>query len=217
MDNRKVVKVFLASPGDMTEERRAARAVVDEVNSIWGASMGYQIDLVGWEETVSSHGRPQELINRDLEQCELFYGMIWKRWGTPPSKSGPFTSGFEEEFVTSLERCKISGRPSRRLAFKAVDPDLLRDPGPELSKVISFKQRLVEDKEMLFENFDDIADFQFKFRRCISLYIQELSVLEAQAKDQPSGPPKSDAVPLASAPLVAKLLSRRSRLSTTVH
>jgi hypothetical protein len=83
-DSRKIIKVFLASPGDLQDERRAAKSVVDEFNKLWADMLGYHVELVGWEDIVSRYGRPQALINRDLERCELFIGMIWKRWGTPP-------------------------------------------------------------------------------------------------------------------------------------
>src|SRR5690349_21024400 len=108
--DRRVIKVFLASPGDLADERRAAKEVVDEHNALHAASTGYQIELVGWEETVTSFGRAQSLINQDLAGCELFVGMLWKHWGTPPDAGGRYTSGFEEEFRTSLERRKIEGK-----------------------------------------------------------------------------------------------------------
>jgi hypothetical protein len=34
--SRKIVKVFLTSPGDLQEERRAAKHVVDVFNKQWG-------------------------------------------------------------------------------------------------------------------------------------------------------------------------------------
>jgi hypothetical protein len=101
-DTRKIIRVFLASPGDLREERRAARDVVEEFNKLWADSLGYQVELIGWEDTLSQYGRPQGIINQDLARCELVLGMMWKRWGTSPSQTGPFTSGFEEEFETSL-------------------------------------------------------------------------------------------------------------------
>jgi hypothetical protein len=94
-DSRKVVKVFIASPGDLQDERRVAKAVVDEFNKLWADKLGYHVELVGWEDTIAGFGRPQDLINRELERCELFVGMIWRRWGTSPAASGPYTSGFE--------------------------------------------------------------------------------------------------------------------------
>jgi hypothetical protein len=97
-DTRRIIRVFLASPGDLQDERRAAKAVVDEFNKLWADALGHHVELVGWEDTLSQYGRPQGLINQDLARCELVIGMMWKRWGTPPSKTGPYTSGFEEEF-----------------------------------------------------------------------------------------------------------------------
>jgi hypothetical protein len=79
--DRTIVRVFLASPGDLVDERRAAKGVVDEFNRLWANALGYQFELVGWEDTAPSFGRPQALINRDLEECELFIGMMWKKWG----------------------------------------------------------------------------------------------------------------------------------------
>src|SRR5438445_11957063 len=100
-DTRKIIKVFLASPGDLADERRAAKTVVDEYNSLFADDFGYQVELIGWEDTVSVFGRPQDIINRDLERCELFIGLMCKKWGTPPDVSGPSSPALEEEFKTS--------------------------------------------------------------------------------------------------------------------
>jgi hypothetical protein len=62
-DSRKIVKVFLASPNDLQDERRAAKSVIDEFNKLWADSLGFHVELVGWEDTISGFGRPQELIN----------------------------------------------------------------------------------------------------------------------------------------------------------
>ena len=56
---RKIVYVFLASPGDLQEERQAIRAAANEFNANWAESLGYQVDLLGWEETVAGFGRPR--------------------------------------------------------------------------------------------------------------------------------------------------------------
>ncbi len=65
-ESRKIVKIFLASPGDLQDERRAAKSVVDELNSNWAGYLGYHVELVGWEDTITAYGRPQDTINRDL-------------------------------------------------------------------------------------------------------------------------------------------------------
>jgi Domain of unknown function (DUF4062) len=197
-DSRKIVRIFLASPGDLNEERRLAKSIVDEINSLWADSTGYHIELVGWEDTVTSLGRPQATINRDLERCELFVGMIWKRWGTPPDTSGIYTSGFEEELQTSINTNKSKGKPSLSLLFKQVDSDSLRDPGDQLKKVLALRESLIAKKELYFEEFGDIKDFEKKFRRCIVRYVQGLRTLDASQLPGDTGTrpsndePKSD-------------------------
>jgi hypothetical protein len=173
-DVRKHVRVFLASPGDLSEERKLAKSAVDEFNGLFSESYGYQVDLVGWEDTVSVFGRPQELINGDLARCELFVGVVWKKWGTPPSVNGPYTSGFEEEFRVSLEKRKNSGVPEMSMFFKGVSDDLLRDPGDQLKKVLAFRDELIDGKFILFQTFLEPRDFERKFFRCIATYVKKI-------------------------------------------
>ena len=89
---RKVLTVFLASPGDLDAERKAARHAVERVNKNVAKHLGWHVDLVGWEDTLPGHGRPQALINRDVDSCDLFIGVLWQRWG---QETGKYSSGFE--------------------------------------------------------------------------------------------------------------------------
>jgi hypothetical protein len=82
-----ILYVFLASPGDLVEERHVARSVVDELNHSLSRELGWRIELMGWEDTLPGSRRPQELINKDVESCHLFLGMFWKRWGQPTGSS----------------------------------------------------------------------------------------------------------------------------------
>jgi hypothetical protein len=183
-DVRKIVKVFLASPGDLAAERTAAKAVVDEFNAIWAEASGYQIELVGWEDTVSIYGRPQPIINLELEKCELFIGMLWRRWGTPPDNEGHHTSGFEEEFKLAGRRRETLGRPEMSLFFKEIDQDMLRDPGDDLKKVLTFKQDIIAKKKILYQTFSNTNDFESLLRQSLSKYIIRLQAEDAKAISQ---------------------------------
>lgn len=191
-DSRRVVRVFLASPGDLTDERRAAKSVAEEFNQLWAEQLGYQVELVGWEDTVSVYGRPQAVINRDLERCELFVGLLWKTWGTPPDTKGPYTSGFEEEFERSVTRRSSKGEPEISLFFKEIGPEFLSDPGDQLKKVLTFRDRLVAEKTILFESFVDSRDFEKRFRRCITAYISNLLARESSTLSDQSQAPTSN-------------------------
>jgi HEAT repeat protein len=149
---RNVLTVFLASPSDLEEERRIARETVERVNRVTGRRVDWHIELLGWEDTLPGHGRPQALINKDVDSCDLFVGILWRRWGQP---TGEYSSGFEEEFTRALKRRRDMGKPQIWLFFKAVDEDSAKDPGEQLTKVLLFKNDQIQRKELLFKEFKD--------------------------------------------------------------
>jgi len=99
---RNVLTAFIASPGDVNDERQATRKAVDELNKAL-KKINWHIELLGWEDTMPGFSRPQAQINKDLDLCQLFIGILWKRWG---SKSGRYSSGFQEEFERAIKRQK---------------------------------------------------------------------------------------------------------------
>ncbi|WP_052893314.1 DUF4062 domain-containing protein [Pseudomonas lundensis] len=186
---RRFIKVFLASPGDVAEERKVAKTIVDDFNGQLADALGYQLELVGWEDTLPDVGRPQAIINRDLDGCDLFIGMLWKRWGTPPGTE-PYTSGFEEDFNRSMTRNAKEGRPEINLLLKDIDTASLADPGDHLKKVIAFKEQVFAEKKLLAGTFTDVRDFEGKFRKCIQGYVISLAqkdkVSESEKDQAPS-------------------------------
>jgi hypothetical protein len=70
--------VFLASPGDANEERRRVAAVVTKINRRFRGAFDWQIELRGWEDTLPGYARPQSLINSDIDDCDVFVGILWK-------------------------------------------------------------------------------------------------------------------------------------------
>lgn len=182
-NTRKILRVFLASPGDLQDERSAIRNVVVEFNESWADALGYQIDLMGWEDTVSGFGRPQHLINQELDKCDLFIGMIWKRWGTPPDKDGGFTSGFHEEFDRSVDRRERDESPEISLFFKKIPPGYMADPGNDLKKVLDFREQIISEKKILFQEFSTVKEIEVLARRCITNFVN--SVREAGESSAP--------------------------------
>jgi hypothetical protein len=132
---RRILSVFLASPNDVAFERTLAEEVVSSVNRLAGPYLGWQIDLKKWEDTAPGYGRPQEIINPMVDECDLFIGLLWGRWGQP---SGTYSSGFEEEYQRARARRKAQNKPEIWLFFKQVDESQLNDPGDQLKKVIEF-------------------------------------------------------------------------------
>ena len=190
---RKIIKVFLGSPGDLEDERKAAKVIVDEENANHANSLGYHIDLVGWEDTVSQRRRAQDAINGDLVQCEYFVGLMWKKWGTPPGPEGHiYTSGFEEEYRLSVERHKESGKPEISLLFKNIPEDDLSDVGKQLARVLEFQKEINEEKKQYYQKFQDLRDFEHRFRAIIAKFLREQQLEDSKSEILGPQKPKSE-------------------------
>lgn len=191
---RNVLPVFLASPGDVTDERQSAREIADTINRIYSRELGWQVELLGWEDTLPGAGRPQELINADVDACDLFVGVVWARWGSP---TGKFASGFEEEFERALARYRETGSPEIWLFFKEVHPDRLRDPGPQLQRVLSFRTEQISRREVFFKEFTDDNQWRDLFHEALSRYLLKVALPQLRG---PSASPSPDASSNVTAP-----------------
>lgn len=167
---RRVFTIFIASPGDLTEERAIAREVVERINRVIGKHLGFTVELLGWEDTRPGVSRPQALINKDVDRCDLFLGVVWKRWGT---QTGEWDSGFHEEFERARERRKSSGTPEMWLCFKHITPDQLADPGDQLKKVLEFKKEQQALRELLYKEFQDASDWGKQLNDWLSDHLLE--------------------------------------------
>jgi hypothetical protein len=170
---RNVLNVFLASPGDVVDERHSARHIVDTINRIYSRDLGWHVELLGWEDMLPGTGRPQEIINADVDACNLFVGIVWARWGSP---TGKFDSGFEEEFERARARNKKDGAPEIWLFFKQVDSDRLRDPGPQLQRVQSFRAEQTARREVLYKEFTDDNEWRELFHEALSRYLLKIAL-----------------------------------------
>ena len=115
-DFRKVLRVFIASPGDLGEERRLFRGIVDEVNQSKANGMGMQLEPLGWEDTLPGSGRPQELINEDVKKCDLMIMLLWKRHHIlkrAPSVAGQ--NGYKPTLRTTRKRYRLFYRQATRM------------------------------------------------------------------------------------------------------
>ena len=178
-----VLRVFLASPSDVLEERELAEEVVGAVNKLI-RRLGWHIDLHKWEDTPPGFGRPQAQINSMVDECDLFIGLLWQKWG---QASGQYSSGFEEEYERARASRKASGRPEIWLIFKNVDADKLNDPGEQLKKVIQFQEVQVDLKEVLFKRVRDVDDWKTNLQLWLTDHIFSLYMPLPGGQPEPTG------------------------------
>lgn len=157
MPVKRVLEIFIASPSDLDEERIIVTESINRLNKIV-REIDWHIDLYRWEDCIPGNCRPQDRINKDLDHCELFLGMLYKRWG---QSTGQYSSGFEEEFSRAKKSNSEKGSPEIWIFFKKVDQSFLKDPGEQLKNVIKFREEREEFHDLFFNEFEtakELAD-----------------------------------------------------------
>lgn len=186
-----VIPVFIASPSGLDDERKATYRIVQEINKSHARHWRCQFELVGWEETLPGHGRPQTLINRDLDRCEYFIGLIFDHWGSTTSQDGPYTSGFEEEFFRARSHIASGKMRDMVVFFREIPAARLKDPGDSLKKVIAFRHKCFEERVALFKEFGDTAQYEAFVRA----KLEEIGWAESQRLSELSDPSPTDEQP----------------------
>jgi len=157
------LRVFLASPGGLEEERAAVRRLIDEMN-VSLRRIDWQVELLGWERMGPTGGRAQAEINQDADRADVFCGLLWDRWGTP---TGEHRSGFEEEWQRSRDRFERTGSPELWLFFKTVAAGQLSDPGPQLRAVLDFQESVEREETAFYKTFSSSLDLEIELRRAL--------------------------------------------------
>lgn len=109
-----IIRVFLASPGDVKKERDEVKDIIQEVNNLTGAHFNMVFQVINWENMGPDMGRPQGIVNRNarISSTELFLGILGTRFGSNP---GPneynAESGTQEEFEQAYESWNRKGKP----------------------------------------------------------------------------------------------------------
>jgi tetratricopeptide (TPR) repeat protein len=198
--NAKFYRVFVASPGGLESERYAFRESLNESNDTDAVERGALFIPVGWEFTLPGCGRPQALINQDIEKCDYFVLILRDRWGSPTDAGDrpKYTSGIEEEYHVALKCFEDFSKPMRQLIvlFKSADIRQLGDPGPQLRNVLDFRAKLEREKKLLFDTFDDVTSLKQKLRRNLSAWLRDHekgTVGKITKPELPPAPPEPSA------------------------
>lgn len=168
-------KVFIASPGGLENERKAFRDIVNELNELDIQARKVIFTPVGWEATLGGYERPQGLINRDLIECDYFILVLYDRWGSPPDTTENFSSGCEEEFDLAINCLEDPQKPMSEVVvfFKDVSRDKIEDPGPQLTKVLKFRNELEKSKKHLYMTFSELDSFRLYLRKFLTRWIRK--------------------------------------------
>ncbi len=193
MRNRRYLRVFLASPGDVREERDRMVRVIRQLNNTIGVSEDVTLELVRWE----THAWPgfgvdaQAVINRQVEPGDIFVGILWRRIGTATNRS---ISGTVEEFERAYGLWEETGQPTMMLYFNAAAPpaDHSGDDAEQYRGVTDFRE-LLADKGALYweyrgaEEFEEVV-FPHLYREVLSQLTEQAEQAEQAVRDEPEAP-----------------------------
>lgn len=179
------IELFVASPGDLVDERRLVARVADQVVQMCGVNLGLRVRVTGWEQVAPELGRPQELINPLVDSCDIFLGLISRRWGT---QTGTHSSGFLEEFERAVARRNGSeSSPAIAVYFKKVSEADAEDAGPQLSQVLAFRRRVHQERLALTGEFETPEDLE----RQLTAYLVGRLAREGAQTPAPEAPDQS--------------------------
>ncbi len=180
---QRVVRAFVASPGDTAEERSKLGAVITELNNTWSDFIGVRIDLVGWEThtwpMVASD--PQQAINCQIaDDYDIFIGILGGRIGSPTPRA---ESGTIEEFERAYARQKETpDTPAIMLYFRDGQVD---------AGVGSFRTR-TRELGIYDWTYNDLRNFEQATRIHLSRQIQRIARSAASTASPFPSPDASD-------------------------
>jgi archaellum component FlaC len=169
-----LLQVFVASPGDVEDERNLLAEVVTEFNKTWGTHKGVSLELLRWE----TDSRPgigadaQDVINAQIgNDYDIFIGIMWGRFGSRTKRA---ESGTEEEFNRAYARLTDSPNSVQIMFyFKNAGIPLNKIDTTQLQKVQEFKKKISDDYGALYHSFESSEQFQTSVRMHLSTLVQD--------------------------------------------
>lgn len=180
-----IFRVFLASPGDVSLERNTLSRVVDEINLTTAPLVDSRLEAVRWEtNSAPGAGRPQQVINEQIGDYDVFVGIMWRRFGTPSGVAG---SGTEEEFHIAYRRWEASKQLALMFYFCEVPfyPKTV-DELDQMKRVLTFRHEL-EGKALTW-SYDQHESFEAIIRKHLCMRLRKLVELrrgEAKVQSRP--------------------------------
>jgi len=191
--NETILQVFVASPGDLAEERDALEDVISELNITWSQNLRYRLELVRWEtHAVPGVGEDaQDVVNLTVPQdYDIFIGMLWSRFGTPTNRAD---SGTQEEFETAFEKHSNDSESIDILFYFKDKPVAISQIDPEQLQLIHDFQKRIRQLGCLYGNFTEVSEFKDLVRLHLSRLVQKWQTKTSHASFPPEiDPPSRD-------------------------
>ncbi|WP_154794122.1 DUF4062 domain-containing protein [Occultella kanbiaonis] len=172
------IRIFVSSPGDVSDERRQCGEVIEELNTTVQAllpELDTQLEVIRWETDTHPDltGSPQEVVDDQLpKDYDVFLGIMWSRFGTPTGTAG---SGTEHEFLSARRGWETKRRPAHLLFYfceASIPPKVAGEHADQLKAVFDFRTEL--SNQGLVGSYEDRSRFSDTVRRDLVLVLARL-------------------------------------------
>lgn len=150
------LRIFLAAPGGLANERQVVRACVEERNARRKGESSVTYDVVGWDRVRGTARRPQEAINELIAESHFLIALFKKSWGSEPGSPWGYTSGTEEELFTGLLEL---GQPEQPM--RDVWVTFFEDPSPA-DEIVKLRDQMSRHHALMYESVADARDLKQK-------------------------------------------------------
>ncbi|WP_249659421.1 DUF4062 domain-containing protein [Lysinibacillus fusiformis] len=127
-----VLRVFIASPSDVSEEREEIEQAIFKWNSLYAVDQQVVLLPERWENVAPAYsgGDPQQILNELVNDCDILIGVFWTKLGSPTTN---YTSGTLEEIDLFIQRKK-------EIMLYFVEKDIKRGANfSEVQKVLDYQ------------------------------------------------------------------------------
>jgi hypothetical protein len=198
-DKITLLRIFVASPGDVSEERQLLDREVDTLNRTLGVTQGARFELEKWEtHTWPGFGLDaQAVINEQIEPYDIFVGIMWARIGTPTLRAA---SGTIEEFDNAYALWATHKRPTILLYFRNTPFQPKGKEQRQQHEAVSEFRKAVKAKGGLFRSYDAPTEFarlayEHLYRQA-QLILAEFSPAPRDLETKTLGPERAAASPV---------------------
>jgi tetratricopeptide (TPR) repeat protein len=179
------LRIFLASPGDVGDEREAVRVCVEEHNARRRDETNVTFEVVGWDRVRGTARRPQEAINELIAESHFLVVLFNGSWGNEPGSPWGYTSGTEEELFTGLLELGEAERPMRDVWVAFLDHP------SRAEQIVKLREQMSRRHSMMYETVANMRDLKAKLTDRLETWealagskiVQRIDLLPSSGKD----------------------------------
>ena len=140
--NRRSIRIFVSSPGDVAEERTRAQVVVEQLSAEFSDAL--ELEYLLWEQEPLLASADFQSQIRTPADFDIFITIIGARLGSPlgdqfmRDDGTPYASGTEFEFEIAMDSFQATGAPDLLVYRKNLGAEAQQRAGAQVASVDAF-------------------------------------------------------------------------------